>query len=307
MDRLLSFEYFRAIARTGNISIAADELGISQPALSAFLKRLESQVGTALVDRSTNPLTITDAGNSYLNYLEKINSLNRELSQELGDIDGLKKGNVKIGGAVFFNVTYLPAAVAEFNKLYPGIEIEIIDGKIPEITEEAIAGRIDVFTTPNKSDENIFTYEELLSEKIFFCVPAEWSINDKLPAPGKEGYAILSDADFELLKDCPFIRLHQDQDIGKRMTAVFDKHGFNPANTITAGQTLTSLGLTLAGAGISMITESTLSEYNIAVKPRIYFIDPEICSRKIYIAKPKHKYTSRATLEFIEVLKKHNI
>lgn len=306
MDKLVALEYFRTIARTRNISAAAEELGISQPALSNFVKRQEASVGATLVDRSTVPVTITEAGQAYFEYLEKVDSLNRELSHEIDDLENLQKGNLIVGGAVFFNVAYLPKAIAEFNKLYPGINIEIVDGLVPEITTEALAGRIDLFTTAIKSNEEDLCYEEMFNEKIFLCLPPEWEINNKLPQPGKEGYAKLSDDDFKLLQDCTFIVLHEDQDIGRKMKALFDRHGFQPQHVLTAGQTLTTLELTLAGAGISLITESTLNQYNMDRKPKLYLIDPEICSRTMYVAYPKNRYIAQATKKFIEVLLKHN-
>lgn len=306
MDKLSAFEYFRTIARTKSISAAAEELGISQPALSAFLKRQEASIGTSLVDRSSVPMSLTEAGKTYLDYLEKVEKLNRKMEQEIDDIKNLKRGHLVVGGAVFFNVTYLPAAIAEFKDLYPGIDVEIVDGKIPEIIAESLAGRIDVFTTPIRDNEDDFEYEEMFTEKIFLCVPPEWDVNDKLPLPNHDGYAELNSKDFEKLKDSTFITLHGDQDIGRKMDALFKKHNLTPKHTIIGGQTLTTLGLTLSGAGISLISESTLKNYSLGEKPRAYLIDPEICSRSMYISYPKNQYISLATKEFIKILLKHN-
>lgn len=306
MEKFSTNEYFNAIVNAGSISAAAEELGISQPALSAYLKRLEASVGATLLNRSSNPISLTDAGKAFMNYLENAKMLERKLSQEIDDLEELKRGNIVVGGAVFFNVAYLPAAIAEFNQLYPGIDIEIVDGQIPEITADALAGRIDVFTTAVKDDEENFCYEEMFSEKIFLCIPPDWEVNKKLPKPTAEGYANLSASDFDLLKESTFITLHNDQDIGRKMNALFKKHSVTPKHTIIGGQTLTTLDLTLSGVGISMISESTLQSYKFKDKPSIYLIDPEICSRSMYIAYPKNQYVSRATTEFIKVLLKHN-
>lgn len=306
MDRLSSSEYFRTIVRTKSISAAAEELGISQPALSAFLKRQETAVGHTLIDRSTVPVTLTEAGKLYLSYLDKMDILNHELSEELSDLEELKTGALVIGGATFFNVTYLPSAIAEFNSLYPGIKLEIVDGKVPEIAAQANAGNIDVFTTAVKTDEDLFCYEEMFEEKLFLCVPAEWDINNRLPAPGPEGYAVLNPQELQLLADSTFIILHEDQDIGRKLNAIFKEYGLSPANTLVAGQTLTTLELTLSGVGISLISESTLATYTTSKKPRVYYIDSEFCSRTMYVAYPKQRYVSGATKEFIKVLLKHN-
>ena len=306
MDKLPASEYFKTIARTKNISAAAEELGISQPALSAFLKRQEATIGHTLIDRSTVPVSLTEAGRVYLDYLDKMDILNHELSQELCDIDELKIGTLVIGGATFFNVTYLPTAVAEFNKLYPGIRIEIVDGKVPEIAVQANAGNIDVFTTAVKTDEDMFCYEEMFNEKLFLCIPEEWEINRKLPPQGPEGYAVLEPDDLKLLADSTFILLHEDQDIGHKMNCIFNEFNLHPINTLIAGQTLTTLELTLAGVGISLISESTLSTYSAVKRPCLYYIDSELCTRTMYVAYPRMRYVSGATKEFIKTLKKHN-
>ena len=306
MEKLSTNEYFIAIINAGSISAAAEELGISQPALSAYLKRLEASVGATLLNRSTNPISLTDAGKAFANYLENTKMLERKLAQEIDDLENLKKGKIVVGGAVFFNVSYLPAAIAEFNQLYPGIDIEIVDGQIPEITADALAGKIDIFTTPIKGQDDDFCYEEMFNEKLFLCTPPKWEVNHKLPKPKSDGYAVLDAKDFDLLKDCTFITLHEDQDIGRKMQALFHKHNFTPKHTVIGGQTLTTLDLTLSGVGISMISESTLYNYKLKEKPYIYLIDPEICSRSMYIAYPKNQYVSLATREFIKILLKHN-
>lgn len=305
MEKLSAYEYFNAIVKTKSISAAADILGISQPALSSFIKRQEVLIGLPLIDRSTNPISITNAGYSYLNYLEKELQLSKEFQQEITDIENLKRGALVIGGAVFFNVTYLPSAISEFNAKYPNINLRIVDGTIPEITAAAGSGEIDVFTTPSTDDDS-FEYEELFKESIFLCVPPKWEINTILPAANSQGFATLSVDDFEKLKDCTFITLHPEQDIGKKMQQIFDKHNFIPKNKVVVDQTLTSLELTLAGVGISLITESTLQSYPASKMPRAYYIDPEICSRSVYAAYPKNKYVSNAIKEFIKCLKKYN-
>lgn len=305
MDKLSS-EYFKAIVRTKNISAAAEELGISQPALSAFLKRQETAVDHVLIDRSTVPVSLTEAGRVYLDYLDKVDILNHELSQELCDLDELRTGSLVIGGATFFNVTYLPSAIAEFNSLYPGIKIEIVDGTVPEIAAQASAGSIDVFTTAVKTDEKLFCYEKMFNEKLFFCVPENWKINNRLHVQSRDGYSVLQPSDLELFADSTFIMLHEDQDIGCRMNSIFGEYGFSPARTLTAGQMLTTLELTMAGVGISLISESTLSTYATNNKLRLYYIDSEFSSRTMYAAYPKQRYVSTATKEFIKTLLKHN-
>ena len=323
MDCFSSAKYIEMIAETKNISAAAEQLKISQPALSSQLKKLEGMLGTVLFDRTKQPLEITEAGRLYLDYAVKHQALSREFMQQMADIEDLKAGKITIGGAASFNVSYLPKTVAEFAQRYSGIDIEIVDGNIPEITNKALNGQLDIFIAPTIDLDDRLHYEELLQEKIFLCVPSQWKINEELKeyevpmkqilagnygkgeADGNEPGKELTPVDFSVFKDCPFILLKKDQHIGHTMSRLFKKYGFEPKKYVTAEQTMTSYGLTLAGVGISLMTESTVKNSNFKTTPKFYLADPIICSRKIYAVYSKQKYLSKAARIFITILKKN--
>lgn len=306
-------KYIQAIAEMKNISAAAEQLKISQPALSSQLKKLENALGTILFDRTKQPLEITEAGRVYLDYAIKYQALEREFLQQISDIEDLKSGRITIGGAASFNVSYLPKTVAEFMKLYPGIDIEIIDGSIPEIMNKALNGQVDIFIAPAIEPDNRLKYEELLHERIFLCVPPQWEINsrlagreigiDEIMSGEYEKAGDVRTVDFCEFRDCPFILLKKDQHIGHTMSRLFEKYGFEPKKHITAEQTMTSYGLTLAGVGISLMTESTIKNSNFKVYPKLYMADAQICSRKIYAVYSRQKYMSKAARMFMTMLK----
>lgn len=315
MDCFSSAKYIQMIAETKNISAAAEQLKISQPALSSQLKKLESALGTVLFDRTKQPLEITEAGKVYLDYALKHQALSREFMQQIADIEDLKAGKITIGGAASFNISYLPKTVAEFAQRYSGIDIEIVDGNIPEITNKALNGQVDIFIAPTIDLDDRLQYEELLQEKIFLCVPPQWKINNEL-ADKEIGLKNIMSGDYEkngeikivdfiCFKDCPFILLKKDQHIGHTMSRLFKKYGFEPKKYVTAEQTMTSYGLTLAGVGISLMTESTIKNSNFKVCPKFYMADPLICSRKIYAVYSKQKYLSKAARIFMTILKKN--
>ncbi len=314
MDKFIAAEYIAAIAETKSISAAAEMLNVSQPALSIRLKKAEEQLGTVIFDRARQPLELTEAGKMYLEYADRISAVDRELMQRISDIENMRQGSLTIGGASFFNVSYLPDAVSGFSKKYPGIDIEIIDGKIPEIAVKALNGTVDIFIAhPMEMDER-FHYEKLFNEKIFVCVPRDWDINEMLEEKevsvehinalhGREKAEECDPIDFRLLRNMPFVILKEDQHIGLLMNRLFEKYGFKPMHSICVEQTMTSYALTLAGAGISLMTESCIRNSGFKDFPRFYMVEPEICSRDIYVIYPKNKYLSKAASEFIEILK----
>lgn len=313
MGYFSSAKYIQAIAETKNISAAAEHLKISQPALSSQLKKLEESLGVVLFDRTKQPLEITEAGKVYLDYAARYQALSKEFAQHIVDIGELKRGHLTVGGAASFNVSYLPKAVAEFTERYPGIELDIVDGNIPEISAKALNGQIDMFIAPTLKLDDRLSYEELLQEKIFLCVPPQWDINRELERWQIPVEAVLAGScgselpqvDFTGFRDSTFILLKQDQHIGHTMSRLFRRFGFEPKKAVMAEQTMTSYNLTLAGVGISLMTESTIKHSNFREFPKLYMADEEICRRKLYAVYSSQKYLPAAAKAFIDILKKN--
>ncbi len=304
-------DYIKAIAQVCSVSLAAENLGISQPALSAHLRKIEKELGTRLFDRSKQPLELTEAGKAYLEYAQKAAALEGELQQQLTDIENLQTGHLTIGSASFMNITYLPKAIVAYQEKYPEIELEIIDGKVPEIVNAAWTGALDVFITPIKGDEGRFHYEELLDEIIYLAVPAKWDINEQLKekavrigagSGGPNQVKPLTKAEFQSLCEHPFICLKKGQDIGNKMEQLFEHFDCRPQRTIRAEQTTTTFAMTMAGAGVSLVSQSRADDDRIADQIKFYIADEDLCRRKIYVAYPKNKYLSKASERFIDIL-----
>ena len=313
--------YIKKIAQAKSISVAADQLGISQPALSSYLKKVEGELGVVLFDRSRQPIELTEAGRVYLDYLDEVVVRQKELMKNLSDINDLKTGSLTVGGASFFNVAYLPKAIAAFASENPGIDIEIVDDRVPRLEAMAQKGLLDLFITPINDEPERFVYEELLEENIFLAVPADWEINSRLQdkavsieelpeseaaAKSHRKAAPLTREEFACLCRETFVVLKPDQDIGRKMQALLNSCGCTPERVITAEQTMTTLALTLRGVGVSLITESSIRNCGFAGLPKLYMANPDICRRKMYIAYPRNKYLSKAARRFAEVLKEHN-
>lgn len=316
MNRRQDNEYIKAIISAGSISSAAENLGISQPALSAFLRKKESELGATIFDRSTLPVKLTGAGHIYNKYLDTLALINKELEQGLVDVAELKTGTLVVGGASFFNVAYLPEAVAQFVQKYPGVKLEIIDGDVPHLMNAAQRGDLDLFITPKENEDDRFTYEEFHNESIYLCVPAKWKENtklcskripiDKIMSDTGNGNPVLTSEEFQILCERIFVVLKPNQHIGKIMNNIFEECGCRPTNTVTVEQTMTSLALTRAGVGVSLITGSSIRHSDVRDELVFYQVHGGLSSRKMYVAYLKNKYMSHAASEFLSILKTLN-
>ena len=101
-------KYIYTVYRHGSFSKAAEELFLTQPALSISVQKVEHELGLSLFNRDKKPLELTEAGKIYIQKIEQIQHLEEELSAQLNDLTDLKTGSLKIGGTHYFNAYILP-------------------------------------------------------------------------------------------------------------------------------------------------------------------------------------------------------
>ena len=121
---LSQLEVFLAVAREHRFSRAADKLFRTQSAVSQTIRKLEDELGEALVDRSSREGVLTDAGKVLYEYAEKLINLRGEAAESLTELRELQKGKLAIA-ANEFTVLYLLPVMAEFRRLHPMIKITV--------------------------------------------------------------------------------------------------------------------------------------------------------------------------------------
>jgi len=134
---------FIVAARTGSISRAAQALGRTQPALSQKLRRLEDLVGRPLFDRTTSGVALTQAGEAFLPYAERVLSL---AGEALADMDraGRLSGRCGVGLMEDLVSTSLPQELITFSHRHPDVTLELITGGGSTMLEALEAGRIQL-------------------------------------------------------------------------------------------------------------------------------------------------------------------
>lgn len=307
-----------AIKNTQSIGKAARELGISQPALSASLKKAEDEIGFQIFDRTKLPIKMTEMGQEYLKFLHKCNKMEEDFFCHIADMDESNNGKIVIGGSNSFQGTYLSKLIATYCKMYPHVRLELLEDTIPEIARMLVAGEVDVFVSPaQKIDEDI-VYEKLFAEKLLLCVPKRNKGNDILTQyqvplehvkAGKlsshwDSYQCI---DLKLFQEEKFILLNSHQHIGAISNQLFQAAKFEPENPIYAEQMSTSYAYTVNEVGISFITDTAIRFGNYKNHATYYICDKDLCSRDMYICYSKKGYLSRACRAFIEMAKKYFI
>lgn len=310
------FEYFEAIINHESLSKAAKHLGISQPALSSYLSKLEEKVGFSLFNRSRTPVVLTEAGKVYYKYLKQSVSIKNNYLNEINDLGNANSGKIVMAGAGSVTSCYLQKVTAKFLSNHPDVKITIVDGVVMDIAKQMSNEEIDFFVTPDKVGTDEFDYIYLLDERLLLCIPEESPINrlssfaeKRIPfseiASGESANKEYQPIDGSLLKYERFILSEMGTNVRNVSELFFSEYDITPANPIEVRQLMTGFNLTTNGAGISFIPESMLRFGNFSKIPYIYAIDEAISKRKMYVCYKKDKYMSSASLAYINMLKEY--
>ena len=136
--------YIIAIFEEGSFSKAAERLYVSQPSLSASVKRIEERIGLPLFDRSTTPVSLTEAGREYIHCAMQIKEKEQDFERYLSDCANTVRGSVRIGGSSLFSSFMLPFMISQFNSIYPDVTFEIIEDSTKNLIEKLNLGTIDI-------------------------------------------------------------------------------------------------------------------------------------------------------------------
>ena len=132
------------VAQCNSFSRAAQELLISQPAVSIQVQELERSLGAVLFHRQPKGLQLTDVGRTVFDYAQRIFALADEMRQAIQDIQGLNRGRLTVGASTTPGEFLLPIAIGRFRQIYPGIEVEPVMGSTTAMLERILRRELDI-------------------------------------------------------------------------------------------------------------------------------------------------------------------
>jgi DNA-binding transcriptional LysR family regulator len=135
---------FHKVASTGSFTRAAQELFITQPAVSQEIKTLETALGVRLFERSGRRVRMTAEGEILLSYAQQLFALHEEMGSLFGRSKNLQHGQIKIGSTALMGTYFLPKIIGRFNRRYPGVEIDLQMGNSDQVMHLVLEGMVDL-------------------------------------------------------------------------------------------------------------------------------------------------------------------
>lgn len=291
--------YIIAIAKTGNLSAAASHLGISQPALSKYLIKLENETGFKLFTYYKKKLYPTNAGQVYLDAAYKIRGIQLSMTNSIQALHTRERKKLYIGVTPHRGVQLIAKTYPQFTKLFPFTELIFKEGYASQVREYIRADKASLaMTTYDGYEEQGIQYQPLLDEELVLSVPVFHTMANRA-GTNTDRLATVDIMDFQ---DTPFVLMGPNTTIGKVSTRVFTEAGFTPTVVYTSDNILMVDEMIRAGTGVGLISRY----YALPSKEVVYFsLKKPLFFTVCVISKKGHAYSKEERYLIYLQLKYH--
>lgn len=305
-------EYVLTVAEERSFSKAAKRLFVTQPSLSKFIINLETSLGVTLFDRSSSPITVTEAGTIFIETANRMKELEEEMALKMNELSGLKNGNLRIGTSPFYAANMLMKTVLYFHNKYPDIQITIQEDTYRNLEESILRGDIDLMIGTSFADEELFNIEELCVEKLYLAVPVSRPVNKKcsdyLLTPddirnNSEKLFMSETVPLEYFKKERFILRSNGDSNQNQLRKICRAAGFNPDTVLESNSLDTIFSFVCAGLGVSFVPDTFIKFADVPEHPAYYAINSPEAEKHINLIYKKNKYLSRSAIEFGNTLR----
>lgn len=280
--------YFQMASRLRNITRAAERLRVSQPNVTVAIKKLESELGVQLFDRSQKQLSLTPEGSVFLNRIELALRNIEDAVLEVNDYKQLQKGTIKIGIPPMIGAYLFPKIFSNFQRHYSNLDIYLYEEMSMNIRESIERDELDfgIIIIDGAATETLNTLP-MSKNQLVVCLP----ISHPLSTRKTIGLEDLKDTDLIMLKQGSYIR--------NLMLDEFKREGIEPNVVLESNQVETIKGLVSNSVGtaflLDFIVENTPMVKGVPFEKPI-FVD-------VGLAWKKDRYVSKAAQAFIDFCK----
>lgn len=300
-----------------SFSKAAQNLYISQPSLSAMIKKVESKIGEPIFDRSTNPIQLTEIGKKYIECCEDISNIEEAFLNYLNDTHELKTGSLSLGSNHLFMANVLPKILAKFVDKYPYITLNLIDSHSHDLEKKLLDGDLDLIIDNKELNASIYEKFFLGTEFLLLAVPKKLEINHNLEKyrltytdiqNNKHIYDenVLS-TPLSYFSNIPFVLMQEGNDTRIRANNIFFRQAVSPKVLFELNQLAAVYNIISIGTGISFISD-TLIKQSPAMQTQLFFykIDDPDTKRNVFFHSKKNRYMTKAMEEFINISREYS-
>ncbi|PEZ74649.1 LysR family transcriptional regulator [Bacillus sp. AFS017274] len=281
------FNYFQKVASVQHITRAAEQLSISQPALSRSISKLEDELGVQLFDRKGRNIYLNRYGKMFLNRVEQSIKQIEIGKQEIWDEIHPDHGTISLSFLPSLGIHVVPDIISSFQKMHPNIKFQLTQVSNRQIIEQLKSRKVDLALTSLLHEDKEVNCQPLLTEELFLAVSFDHHL------------ASWNALDLNMVKDEPFISFKNDNVLQTIINDLCKKAGFSPDVVFEGDDIGTVSGLVGAKLGVSLIPELHVLDRS---KVKLIRISNPVCKREIGMAWLQDAYLSPVVGRFIQYI-----
>jgi DNA-binding transcriptional LysR family regulator len=269
---LRQLEYFVAVAEEASFTRAAERVHVAQPGVSAQVRRLESELGQRLLDRSGRSVRLTEAGSAVLPFARAALDAVANARLAVDELAGLVRGQVTVGMVSGCALPVLAELLASFHKQYPGVAIALTEDNSDRLMEMLRDGHLDLALIGSAGTEaegsTRISTAVLIDEELVAAVPPGH------PLAGQDTVTIAS------LRDVPLVCLPRGTGVRTALDTACAAAGFEPRIVFEASALPMVVTMAAQGLGLAVVPASVANAPQADGAPVIVPIaHPEVRSR----------------------------
>lgn len=292
---MLNFNQLRTFyyaAKNLNFTVAAGELFITQPAVTAQVKSFEEFCNLKLFKKKGRKLHLTDEGLALFDYAEKIFKYEKEILNAIDDMKELKRGDLRLGTTKTYARYFMPFLISSFRKAYPHIKIHLDEGS----SRDMIYSLVDI-----KNEVAVIAKAVDHPDVSFFPFSREEMV---IVASTKHPLATQKSVSFRQLAPEPFIMKEDGSGTQKLAEGLFAREKCEPNVLMETSNTEFIKQLVMRGEGISFLVkeavDAEVKEGRLAIIP----LEGSQTFLDVSIAYLKGQTLSPAAEAFVDTLRK---
>jgi DNA-binding transcriptional LysR family regulator len=293
MINLNQLRAFYQVAKCQNVSAAAKQLFVSQPAVTAQVKLFEESCGLKLFKKKGRNLILTDEGKTLFNYARRLFEYERKIEDTVEQMKELKKGSLRLGSARTYARYFMPFLLTGFRDAHPHIKIHFDEGSSLEMTHSLIDLKNEVVIIAKAEDHPNIAFIPFSREELVLILPPNHRLANK------------ESIRFEQIAEAPIIMKDPGSGTRKLVDELFAKNNCTPNILMETGDAEIIKLLVQHGEGVSfLVKEAVAVELRekklvaIHLKEDSIFLDVSIA----YLKKQPLSPPAQAFLESLENL-----
>ncbi len=245
---LVPLETFHLVARLQSFSEAAQRLGITQPAVTQQISRLERSLGLTLFDRVGRRIAVTDAGQTLDTFAQRIFHLLDAARDAMENLAGLKTGHLDIGASRTAGAYYIADLLDRFKKKYPGVRVSLSVGNSETILARVLDFSLHAGLIAGPCDNPHLTSLPLIRDRMLVVLPPGHRLSDN-PVAG------IPD-----LRECPMILREPGSATRRLIEQAFKAHGLDVTVSMELESNEAIKSAIADGIGVGIMAHAAVAE-----------------------------------------------